>query len=280
MHARIIVVIMSRLLTPKLIEHKNLLTEMVRTDFKLRYQDSVLGYLWSLLKPLMLFFIMYMVFVNFLRIGRGIPNFALSLLLGIVLWNFFIEATSGALKSIVGRGSLIRKISIPRYIIPVSSVVSAFINLLLNLLVVMIFVFFADNNALTLSSLYILPLLLVELTIFTAAVGIMLSALYVTFRDIQHIWDVVRQALFYVIPIIYPLSLIPYELVQKVMLLNPIAQIIQDTRAHTTYADSTQISDVFGSAAFIGIPLLITLVILYLSVRFFNKKSVYFAEEI
>jgi ABC-2 type transport system permease protein len=116
-----------------------LLRELVVTDFKLRYQGSVLGYLWSLLKPLMLFAILYVVFVHFLRFGVGLDHFAVSLLLGIVLWSFFTEATSQGMQAIVGRGDLIRKINFPKYIIVISATISALINLLFNLVVVLVF---------------------------------------------------------------------------------------------------------------------------------------------
>ena len=115
------------------------MSEMVRTDFKLRYQASVLGYIWSVMKPLFMFAILYIIFAKVLKLGTE-PNYALSLLLAVVLWSFFAEATSGALKSIVGKGSLIRKINIPRYLIPIASVASAFVNLLLSLVVVFGFV--------------------------------------------------------------------------------------------------------------------------------------------
>lgn len=109
-----------------------LLQELVRTDFKLRYQNSTLGYLWSLLRPLFLFMILYVVFVKFLRLGGSIPHFPVYLLLGIVLWTFFVEITSQSITSIVGRGDLIRKIKIPRWIIIVAVSISALINLFLN----------------------------------------------------------------------------------------------------------------------------------------------------
>ena len=116
-----------------------LLRELVITEFKLRYQGSVLGYLWSLLKPLFLFVILYFVFVYFLKIGEGIPNWPVSMLLGIVLWNFFTEITSNGLNSIVSRGDVIRKINFPKYVIVLASSISALINLALNLIVIAIF---------------------------------------------------------------------------------------------------------------------------------------------
>lgn len=257
-----------------------LLSEMVRTDFKLRYQNSLLGYLWSLLKPLLLFAILYIVFTKFLHIGRGIPNYAVSLLLGIVLWNFFVESTSNALKSIVGRGALIRKINIPRYLIPVSVIASALINLLLNLVVVFIFVFIASDTPLSLVSIVVFPLLLLELITVSVAVSFFLSAVYVKYRDMEHIWDVVKQALFYLVPIIYPLSMIPNEMIQKVLLLNPLAQIIQDARAVITYGGTDQIGDVFNSWLPYLIPFTLVTITLLISSAYFRKNSKYFAEDI
>lgn len=257
-----------------------LLREMVRTDFKLRYQNSILGYLWSLLKPLLLFAILYTVFTKFLHIGRGVPNYPISLLLGIVLWNFFTEATSNALKSIVGRGALIRKINIPRYIIPVSVIASALINLLLNLIVVFIFVFLAQDTPLSLSSMIIFPLLLIELLLVTIAVSFFLSAVYVKYRDIEHIWDVAKQALFYVVPIIYPLTMIPNELIQKALLMNPMAQILQDARAVITYGDTPQIIDTFGSWLPYLVPFSLVIIALLISSVYFRKHSKHFAEDI
>src|SRR5947209_17057972 len=122
-------------------QNRALLSELVRTDIKLRYQGSVLGYAWSLLRPLLIFVILYVVFVKFLKLGTEIPHFPVYLLLGIVIWNFFNEMTMQSLGSIVGRGDLIRKIRIPRWLIVFSSSISALINLFLNLLIVIVFMF-------------------------------------------------------------------------------------------------------------------------------------------
>jgi ABC-2 type transport system permease protein len=260
--------------------NKVLLGEMIRTDFKLRYQNSVLGYLWSLLKPLMLFAILYTVFTQFLRIGRGVPNYPISLLLGIVLWNFFAEASAGALKSIVGKGNLIRKINIPRYLIPIASISSAFINTLLNLIVVFVFVMFAQNTPLSWATLLVLPVLLLELIIISVATGFFLAALYVKYRDIEHIWDIVRQALFYTIPIIYPLSYIPSEKIQQAIMLNPLAQIIQDARSVVTYGGTEQLYDLYDNPVFIAIPFVLIVIALLVSSTYFRKRSKYFAEDI
>ncbi len=261
-------------------KNQALLSEMIRTDFKLRYQGSVLGYLWSLLKPLMLFAILYTVFTQFLKIGKDVPNYPISLLLGIVLWNFFAESTTMALKSIVSRGSLIRKISIPRWVIPVAAVSSAFINLLLNLIVVFVFILFAKDTALTWSTIFWLPLLIFELSVVSVATGFFLSALYVKYRDIEHIWDVLKQALFYGSVIIFPLSSITSIAIQKLLLLNPIAQIVQDARAVTTYSGTTQISDVYNTPIILLAPLTCVLAALIISTFYFRKHSKLFAEDI
>lgn len=257
--------------------NRNLLLEMIRTDFKLRYQASILGYLWSVMKPLFMFAILYVVFAVVLKLGNE-PNYALSLLLGIVFFNFFAEGTGGALKSVVAKGNLIRKIDIPRYLIPVSSVASAFINMLLNLLVVFVFVAFGSNTAVSWETIFILPILILELVLFTLAVGIFLSALYVKFRDIGHIWEVVRQALFYSIPIIYPLSRVPQEWIQQVMLMNPLVQIIEDARSVVTYHGVVRIPDVFSSSLFMLVPIGIVLFALLFARSYFRKRSRYFAE--
>jgi ABC-2 type transport system permease protein len=266
----------------RVLSRKNrvLLSEMVRTDFKLRYQNSVLGYLWSLLKPLFLFVIMYVVFTQFLKIGRGVPNYPISLLLGIVLWNFFAESTTSALKSIVGRGSLIRKINIPRYLIPISVVASAMINLALNLIVVFVFVLLADNTPLSLKTIVIFPILLVELLAVSLATGFFLAAFYVKFRDIEHVWDVAKQALFYTIPIVYPLTMISSVQIQKVLILNPLAQIIQDARAVITYGGTPQINDLYANRFAILVPIGLVIIAILVGSIYFRKHSKYFAEDI
>jgi ABC-2 type transport system permease protein len=257
-----------------------LLGEMIRTDFKLRYQGSFLGYIWSLLKPMMLFAILYTVFTEFLQIGKGIHNWPLSLLLGIVLWSFFVEATSGAMKSILARGNLIRKINIPRYIIPMSAVASAFINMLLSLVVVFIFVLFARDTPLSLATVLALPLLLLELVAVAAAVGFFLSAMLVKYRDIEHIWDVVRQGLFYAVPIIYPLDRIKEIHIQKLIMLNPLAQIIQDARAVVTAGGTPTLNGLYSNRFIMLVPLGTIAVMVLASALYFRKRSKYFAEDI
>ena len=261
-------------------KNRALLSELVRTDFKLRYQASILGYVWSIMKPLFMFSILYTVFGVVLKLGAGIPNYALSLLLGIVIWNFFAEATSGALKSVVSKGNLIRKIDIPRHLIPITSVASALINMSLNLIVVFVFIAFGSNLALSGWTLVVLPLLILELILFTTAASFFLSAVFVKFRDIDHIWEVMRQALFYSIPIIYPLSRIPSESIQQFMLMNPLVQVIQDARSVTTHAGTETIPDLYTNPLVQLIPIGLVIVALFIGVKYFMKRSKYFAEQV
>lgn len=259
-------------------QNKALLSELVRTDFKLRYQGSVLGYGWSLLRPLLLFVILYVVFVKFLKIGSDIPHYPVYLLLGIVIWNFFIEMTMQSLGSIVGRGDLIRKISIPRWIIVFSSSISAVINLILNLLVIAVFLFINDVD-IRLSILW-LPLILAEVYFLALGLSLFLSALFVKFRDIGYIWEVILQAGFYLTPILYPLSLVTNLTLQKIILLNPVAQAIQDARNAVVTSQTTTIYDVFNGGLYFLIPFVLIAITLLGGVAYFRKESKYFAENI
>jgi ABC-2 type transport system permease protein len=261
-------------------ENRALLSELVRTDFKLRYQGSVLGYAWSLLRPLLVFLILYIVFVKFIPLGKDIPHFPVYLLLGIVIWNFFNEMTVQSLGSIVGRGDLIRKISIPRWIIVLSSSISALINLALNLVVVGVFMIF--NHVEIMQTSLWLPVILLEVYLFALGVSLLLSAAFVKYRDINYIWDVVLQAGFYLTPIIYPLSKITNVDLQKLLLLNPVAQAMQDARYSLISHDAKvlTINRVFDGGWYRLIPFLIVTVVLLAGIWYFRKESKYFAENI
>ena len=261
-------------------KNRILLRELVITDFKLRYQGSVLGYLWSLLKPLMLFAILYTVFVHFLRFGADIEHFAVYLLLGIILWVFFAEATQQGMSAVVDRGDLIRKINFPKYIIVVSSTISALINLILNLLVVFVFILISGVDIQR--TILLFPLNILELYIFALALAFLLSALYVKFRDISHIWEVVLQGAFYATPILYPVSMVinQSETAAKILMLNPIAQIIQDARYNLISHDAIRIYDLINNPFFIAIPFVVVVISIILASYYFKKNSGHFAENL
>ncbi len=259
-------------------QNRALLSELVRTDFKLRYQGSVLGYAWSLLRPIFMFLILYLVFTRFIRLGNSVPHYPVYLLLGIVLWQFFADMTNQSLGSVVGRGDLIRKIRIPRWMIVLTSSVSAVINLGLNLIVFGILMAIIQVPV-TISVLW-LPLILLEIYIFGVGLALFLSAAYVKYRDISYIWDVVMQAGFYLTPIIYPLTVIASVKVQKLLLLSPVAQAIQDARNVLVTTETITIANVWGTPAARLIPLAISLVVLIIGVLYFKKESKYFAENL
>jgi len=254
-----------------------LLRELVRTDFKLRYQASILGYIWSLLRPLLLFFILYIVFAKILKVGDQIPHYPVYLLLGIVLWNFFIEITTGSINSIVGKADLIRKINFPRYIIVLALSLAAVINLLLNFVVIAIFMYF-EHVTFSWSILLDFPLIF-EYYLVSLGVAFFLSAAFVKLRDISYIWEVLTQAAFYAIPIVYTLSAIPKSFA-KILILNPLAQIIQDIRYVTITNQTETIAQVYGGDKWIWlIPISLVIIIFTLASIFFHHQSPKFAEE-
>ncbi|HEP1820122.1 TPA: ABC transporter permease [Streptococcus suis] len=260
-------------------ENQILLREMIKTDFKLRYQGSLIGHLWSILKPMMLFTIMYLVFVQFLRFDDGTPHYAVGLLLGMVTWNFFTEATNMGMMSIVSRGDLLRKLNFSKEIIVFSSVAGAAINYAINLVVVLVFALISGVQF-TWTSLIIFPLF-VELVLLATGIAFILSSLFVRFRDIGPIWEVVLQAGLYATPIIYSLTFIIQRgqtTVAKIMMLNPIAQIIQDLRHFIIYSGSMTIRDLIGNPLIIAIPYVLPIIVYVIGYFIFNKNAKRFAE--
>jgi len=259
-------------------ENKALFSELVRTDFKLRYQGSVLGYTWSLLRPLLLFVILYVVFVYFLKIGKGIDHYPVYLLLGIVIWNFFSEMTMQSLGSIVGRADLIRKVRIPRWLIVFSSSMSATINFGLSLVVV--FVFMIVNQVPLTIGVLMLPVYFVMIYVFALGLSLFLAAAYVKFRDIRYIWEVILQAGFYATPIIYPLQLINNPLVEKIILMNPLAQAIQGSRYYLITHETLTTYNMWNGAWYVILPSLFVLAMFLGGIMYFKSQSKYFAENI
>ncbi len=257
-----------------------LLRELVITEFKLRYQGSVLGYLWSVLKPLLMFGILYFVFVYFLRVGGDIPNWPVSMLLGIVLWTFFAEITNNGLGSIVGRGDMIRKINFPKYVIVLASSISAFINLLLNFLIIGVFMVISGVT-LSWSSLMIIPYIFM---LFTLGIGLafILSAVYVKLRDMNYIWEIIMQAMFYGSAVIYPIAMIleQHALIGKIILLSPVVDAIQGARHFFIDSVNPTIYSVTGNIWYALIPVAIVVFIAIFGAWYFKKKSPYFAENI
>ena len=272
---------------PLVLNRKNriLLAELTKTDFKLRYQGSVLGYLWALLRPLMMFAILYIVFAKLLRLGNDIPHYPVYLLCGTSMWSFFTECTSQGIQSIIIRGDLLRKISFPKYIVVVSSTLTAVINMSINFVVIIIF---ALINGVTPSWIWLLVFIpILGLYLLSLGISFLLGSINVKYRDITSIWDVIVQALFYAVPIIYPISMVANtsELAAKVILLNPISQCIQDIRylliTKETITTWGYVNDkIFELIPLSILPILIIVFILAIGSIVFRKRSKFFAEEV
>ena len=267
---------------PRVLNRKNriLLAELTKTDFKLRYQGSVLGYLWALLRPLMMFAILYIVFAKLLKIGNDIPHYPVYLLCGTSMWSFFTECTNQGIQSIITRGDLLRKISFPKYIVVVSATLTAVINMLINLVVIIIF---ALINGVTPSWHWLLVFIpILGLYLLSLGIAFLLGSINVKYRDITSIWDVIVQALFYAVPIIYPISMVAgtSAVAAKIILLNPISQCIQDIR-YLLITEETITTWSFVDNPFLEIiPIVIILAFLIIGALVFRRKSKFFAEEI
>ena len=266
---------------PRILNRKNriLLKELTKTDFKLRYQGSVLGYLWALLRPLMMFAILYIVFAKLLKIGSDIPHYPVYLLCGTTMWSFFTECTSQGIQAIVNRGDLLRKISFPKYVIVVSATLTAVINMIINLIVVMIF---ALINGVTPSFSWLLVIpSLIELYLLSLGIAFLLGSINVKYRDITSIWDVLIQALFYAVPIIYPISMVATSspLAAKIILLNPISQAIQDIRFNLITSETITTWNYVNNPVVI-LPIILTVILLIVGALIFRRKSKFFAEEV
>ena len=258
----------------------HLLKELTKTDFKLRYQGSVLGYLWALLRPLLMFAILYIVFAKLLRIGGDIPHYPVYLLCGTTMWSFFTECTSQGIQAIVTRGDLLRKISFPKYIVVVSATLTAVINMLINVVVIIIF---ALINGVTPSLTWLLAIpAIFELYLLSLGIAFLLGSINVKYRDITSIWDVLVQALFYAVPIIYPISMVAETnaLAAKIILLNPIAQAIQDIRYNLITTETITTWNFLNNPLIITVPIIIVLILLILGSLVFRQKSKFFAEEV
>lgn len=196
---------------------------LARTDFKLRFFGSVLGYLWSLMRPLMFFGVLYLVFTKVFKLGAGIKHYPVYLLTSIVMWNYFLEVTSGCVPSLVTRESMLRKVRFPRMVIPLSVSLTAVFNLAMNFIAVFILAL-ANGVDPKFSWLELLPIVAIWV-VLASGVGMLLSAWFVRYRDVQPIWDVTAQAVFYASPIIYIVAYFKTVGLEKVAMLSPISML-------------------------------------------------------
>ena len=256
----------------------NLVRELSITAFKIKYTGSALGYVWSLVKPLMLFGIMYLVFSILLKAGAGTYDFPVQLLVAIVVWTFFTEATTTAMNAVAGNGDLIRKAYFPRWILVVSATTSALLSFAINTVLVLIITFALGQLHLTWISL-LAPLYYTELIVLVLGLSLLLSSLFVFFRDLGHIWEILSLVLFYGSAVVIPFELIRSHSIKLADFagMNPIAQIITDLRHVLVAPDRIpSMATLIGPLAYI--PIGITVVVFIVGLMVFNKLTPRFAE--
>jgi ABC-2 type transport system permease protein len=258
---------------------------LARTEFKLRFYGSALGYVWTLVRPLLLFGVIWLFFTKVANVnkttGPGSHFYGAQLLASIVLFTFFAEATAGAVRSVVDRENLVRKIHFPRMVIPLSVVLLGVFNLGLNLIVVM---FFAIGSGVrpTLGWLE-LPLIIGALIVLAVGVALLLSALFVHFRDIQPIWEVISQILFYASPVIISIDTVRAKLghtLLHVYMLNPLAVIFQQFRHAIITRGTLSAGQALGSWTALLEPIGIVIAIFIIGFTVFNRAAAKIAENL
>jgi ABC-2 type transport system permease protein len=249
----------------------DLLYLMASNEFKRTYFGTVLGYLWSLCRPLLLFAVLLAVFTHVVRLGSQVPHYAVLLLMNIVLFGFFQEATNAAVPSIVSQEGIVRKTQFPRLVIPLSVVLTSLFNLALNLVVVVIFLLgFGISPRWT--WLGMIPVL-AALTLLTVALAMILSSLFPRFRDVGIIWTVLSTALFYATPVIFPLTVL-HGTFRHLAALNPLAPLFELARRWVI--DPTAPLD--GGLLNILVPLAIYVALCVLAVWVFRREAPRIAE--
>lgn len=250
-------------------------------EFKLKYAGSALGYVWSLVKPLTLFTMLYLVFGRVFHLGSISHYYPLSLLLGIVLITFFNDATNLGMVSLVARESLLRKLSFPRLVIPAAATLTAAMTFVVNALAIVAFI--AWNRLVPQPNWFLLIPLLLELYVFTLAVALILATLFVRIRDVGQIWELALQVIFYASPIIYPIGYLP-GWARKIVFFNPLTQILQDVRAVILSPDlkpnRITVADAFHSGAARLIPVGIALLFFVSAIVLFRREESSFAERV
>jgi ABC-2 type transport system permease protein len=247
-------------------------------EFRLKFFGSVLGYFWQLVRPLLLFGVLYFVFTELVRLGGGVKNYPVSLLMGIIIYTFYSEATGTAVGSVPDRESLVRKVHFPRLVIPLSVVLTTFLNFVLNFTVVIVFVL-ASGIAPRWSWLEIVPLV-IALALLSTGIGTLLAALFVRYRDVRPIWDVILQISFYGSPILYPIEKIPEEGLRRLIMCNPLAVIVQQARHAIVDAGAPSAAEAMGGAVWLLIPLVVLIGVCALGYVVFDRSAPHIAEEL
>jgi ABC-2 type transport system permease protein len=258
----------------------NLTLTLATTEFKLRYFGSVLGYFWSLMKPVLFFGVLYLVWSVVFDLGKGVPHYPAYLLMAVMLWTFFVEATSSSVQCLLAREGLLRKMRFPRLVIPLSVALVALFNLGMNFIAV--FAFAVASGVQARLSWLELPLLVALLATLAVGTGMLLSVLYVRFRDIQPIWEVLSQILFYGSPVIWTAFLLAEKHLHlvRLALCNPIAAILTQTGYAFVDPKLGSATAYIGGAVRLLIPLAIIALVFGVGLWFFNREAPRIAENI
>jgi ABC-2 type transport system permease protein len=259
----------------------NLTWTLAFTDFKLRFFGSALGYVWQLMRPLLLFGVLFLVFSRFFHFGNEARFYPVALLLGIVMFSFLSEATTASIRSLVAREGLIRKIEFPRLAVPLASVLTAVFNLALNLIPVLLFLLVVGGTV-RWQWLELVPLIGL-LTIFATGLAMLLSALFVRYRDVEPIWDVVLQILFYCSPILFTVQMVADragEAAGNLLMINPFAAVLQQARHAVVDPSHISAADAAGGTARLLVPLLVVVVTAIIGFIVFHRAAPSIAEEL
>jgi ABC-2 type transport system permease protein len=247
-------------------------------EFRLKFFGSLLGYLWQLMRPLMLFGVYYVVFTQFVRLNEGVLFYPPLLLMGIMLYQAWVEATGGSVRSVVDRENLVRKIHFPRIVIPLSVVLTALMNLAVNLLAVAIFMALS-GVPLRWSYAWFVPAAAL-IVAFAFGLAMLLSALFVRYRDVQPIWEVVSMAAFYATPILYPLEAVRIDWARDIIMYNPLAVAIQQIR-HSMFDPSVPSAvDAIGGWGPLMVPLGLVAATCIVGFWYFNRAAPDVAENL
>jgi ABC-2 type transport system permease protein len=245
-------------------------------EFKLKYAGSALGYVWSIVKPLAWFSVLFVVFGRFFRLQGGFQHYAVYLLTGIVTWTFFLDGTSLALESFVLRASVLRKLAFPRIVIPISATITTGLTFAANCVVIAMFV--AIDHLTPRLEWILLPLLVLEIYAFILAIGVILATLYVRVRDLKQLWELSLQLMFFASPIIYPVGFLP-GWAQKIAFASPLVQSVQDVRSVLIpQNEAITAADVYGSGFGYAIPLATCLFFGIVAALLFKRQDPYLAE--
>jgi ABC-2 type transport system permease protein len=246
------------------------------TEYKLKYHESALGYVWSIAKPLSMFAVLYVVFGRFFKLNVGFKHYPIYLLIGVVFWLFFLDATNLAMGSLTARSSLLRKMAFPRITIPISVTLTVTMTFSVNLVAVGVFV--AINRIHPHLDWLWIPPLLFELYLFTLAVGLALATAFVRLRDVAQVWELAGQLLFYATPIIYPVGFLP-SWARPIAFVSPFVQVMQDVRSLVIPGpQAVTVATVYGTGWGYLVPISFCLALLAASAWFFRRESPWFAE--